>query len=89
LEFGSLADYVRNNFFFINQSELNEKEWNIQKGEGNELLKKIRSIGLPIEEYVGAKINYGIKGSVRLRYIGTICSSGLEKRKRRKRLLHE
>jgi len=61
LEFGSLADYVRNNSFFINQSELNEKEWNIQKGEGNELLKKIRSSGLPIEEYVGAKINYGIK----------------------------
>jgi type I restriction-modification system DNA methylase subunit len=60
LGFGSLAEYVRNNSFFINQSELSEKEWNIQKREGNELLKKIRSSGLPIEEYVGAKIYRGI-----------------------------
>jgi type I restriction-modification system DNA methylase subunit len=60
LRFGSLVEYVRNNSFFINQSELNEKEWNIQKTEANELLKKIRSTGVPIEEYVGAKIYRGI-----------------------------
>jgi type I restriction-modification system DNA methylase subunit len=60
LRFGSLGEYVRNNSFFINQSELNEKEWNIQKTEANELLKKIRSTGVPIEEYVGAKIYRGI-----------------------------
>jgi len=61
LRFGSLVEYVRNSSFFIDQSELDEREWNIQKREGNELLRKIRSSGLPIEEYVGAKINYGIK----------------------------
>ena len=60
LEFGSLELYIRNNSFFINQSDLSEKEWNIQKREGNELLKKIRSSGLPIEEYVGVKIYRGI-----------------------------
>jgi type I restriction-modification system DNA methylase subunit len=60
LRFGSLVEYVRNNSFFINQSELSEKEWNIQKTEANELLKKIRSTGVPIEEYVGAKIYRGI-----------------------------
>jgi type I restriction-modification system DNA methylase subunit len=60
LEFGSLEVYIRNNSFFINQSDLSEKEWNIQKREGNELLKKIRSSGLPIEEYVGVKIYRGI-----------------------------
>lgn len=60
LGFGSLVEYVRNNSFFINQSELSEKEWNIQKKEGSELLKKIRSAGLPIEVYVDAKINRGI-----------------------------
>jgi type I restriction-modification system DNA methylase subunit len=60
LRFGSLGEYVRNNSFFINQSELNENEWNIQKTEANELLRKIRSSGLPIEEYVGAKIYRGI-----------------------------
>ncbi len=60
LRFGSLGEYVRNNSFFIDQSELNENEWNIQKTEANELLKKIRSSGLPIEEYVGVKIYRGI-----------------------------
>jgi len=60
LRFGSLVEYVRNNSFFINQNELNEKEWNIQKTEANELLKKVRSSGVPIEEYVGAKIYRGI-----------------------------
>jgi hypothetical protein len=60
LEFGSLEVYMKNNSFFINQSDLSEKEWNIQKREGNELLKKIRNSGLPIEEYVGAKIYRGI-----------------------------
>jgi hypothetical protein len=60
LEFGSLTEYVRNNSFFINQNGLTEKDWNIQKREGNELLKKIMSSGLPIEEYVGAKICRGI-----------------------------
>jgi len=60
LEFGSLELYIRNNSFFINQSDLSEKEGNIQKREGNELLKKIRSSGLPIEEYVGVKIYRGI-----------------------------
>jgi type I restriction-modification system DNA methylase subunit len=60
LGFSSLGEYVRNNSFFIDQSELNENEWNIQKTEANELLKKIRSSGLPIEEYVGVRIYRGI-----------------------------
>jgi hypothetical protein len=53
LEFGSLEEYIKNNSFFISQSDLSEKEWNIQKREGNELIKKIESSGLPIEKYVG------------------------------------
>jgi len=60
LEFGSLEEYIRNNSYFINQSELSEKEWNIQKRESNELLKKIRNSGLSIEEYAGVKIYRGI-----------------------------
>jgi len=60
LRFGSLAEYVRNNSFFINQSELSENEWNIQSREANELLKKLRTSGLPLEEYVGSKICRGI-----------------------------
>jgi type I restriction-modification system DNA methylase subunit len=61
LDFGSLEEYIKNNSFFINQSDLSEKEWNIQKSEGNELIKKIRMSGILLEEYVSAKINYGIK----------------------------
>ncbi|MGD0028085.1 MAG: N-6 DNA methylase [Candidatus Bathyarchaeia archaeon] len=61
LEFGSLAEYVGNNSFFIDQDGLSENEWNIQKTEANELLKKLRTSGLRLEEYVGAKICYGIK----------------------------
>lgn len=61
LEFGSLREYVKNNSFSINQNELIEQEWSIQKKEGNEILRKIMVSGIPIEEYVSAKINYGIK----------------------------
>jgi hypothetical protein len=60
LAFGSLEEYIKNNSFLINQINLSEKEWNVQKREGNELLEKIRSSGLPIEKYVGAKIYRGI-----------------------------
>jgi len=60
LGFGSLGEYIRNNSFFIDQSELSKKEWNIQKTEANELLKKLRASGLPIEEYVGANIYRGV-----------------------------
>ena len=61
LDFGALDVYIKNNSFTIDQSELSEKEWNIQKKEGNDLINKIRNAGLPVEEYVNAKINYGIK----------------------------
>ncbi len=60
LGFGSLGEYIRNNSFFIDQSELSEKEWNIQKTEANELLKKLGASGLPLVEYVGTKIYRGI-----------------------------
>jgi type I restriction-modification system DNA methylase subunit len=69
LEFGSLEAYVENSSYFINQSDLSEKEWVIQKKEGNELLKRIRNCGVPIEEYVGAKINYGIKTGLNKAFI--------------------
>jgi type I restriction-modification system DNA methylase subunit len=60
LGFDSLEDYIGNNSYLIDQSELSEKEWIIQKPEANELLKKLRASGLPIEDYVGAKIYRGV-----------------------------
>jgi type I restriction-modification system DNA methylase subunit len=60
LEFGSLENHIKTNSYFINQKDLSEKEWVIQKKEGNELLKKLRNSGMPIEEYVDSKIYRGI-----------------------------
>ncbi|MCJ7632755.1 BREX-1 system adenine-specific DNA-methyltransferase PglX, partial [Candidatus Bathyarchaeota archaeon] len=60
LKFDSLGEYIKSNSHFINQSELSEAEWNIQRGEANELLSKLRTTGLPLEEYVGTKIYRGI-----------------------------
>ena len=69
LEFGSLEKYIETNSFFINQNNLSEKEWTIQNKEGTKLLKKIRNSGVPIEEYVGAKIKYGIKTGLNKAFI--------------------
>jgi type I restriction-modification system DNA methylase subunit len=60
LNFGSLEEYIKKNSYFVNQSDLSEKEWNIQKREGNELVEKIRNSGVPIEKYVGTKIYRGL-----------------------------
>lgn len=69
LDFGSLDAYIKNNAYFINQNELSEKEWNIQRKDGKELLNKIKSSGLPLEQYVGSKINYGIKSGLNEAFI--------------------
>lgn len=69
LGFRSLGEYIRNNSFFIDQSELGEKEWNVQRTEANELLKKLRASGQPLVEYVGAKICYGIKTGLNKAFI--------------------
>jgi type I restriction-modification system DNA methylase subunit len=69
LEFNSLEEYINRNSYFVNQTDLGEKEWSTQKRGGNELLNKIRSNGLPIDEYVGSKINYGIKSGLNEAFI--------------------
>jgi len=61
LQFNSLSDYVKNNSFFLNQTELNENDWNIQRKEANDILKKIKTNGILIEDYVENKIYYGLK----------------------------
>jgi SAM-dependent methyltransferase len=60
LQFGSLKEYVKTNSFTLNQAELNEKEWNIQQKEANELLNKLRFGGIPLEKYTGTRIFRGI-----------------------------
>jgi len=69
LDFDSLYDYIQNHHFTVNQNELNEKEWTIQRTEANEFLNKLRTAGITIEEYVGAKICYGIKTGLNKAFI--------------------
>jgi len=61
LQFDSLSDYVKKNSFFLNQTELSANDWNIQRKEANDILKKIKTNGILIEDYVGNKIFYGLK----------------------------
>jgi type I restriction-modification system DNA methylase subunit len=60
LDFGSIETYIQSKSYFINQSDLSEKEWTILRKEGNNLIKKIRCSGPLIEDYLGKKIYRGI-----------------------------
>lgn len=61
LSFDSLGAYVKKNHFSMNQKDLGEDSWMLQRVEGSNLLKKIKENSILIEEYTGKKIYYGIK----------------------------
>jgi hypothetical protein len=61
LEFQSLSDYVKENHYSLNQLALDDKGWSLADERTQELLGKIKSKGVPLGEYVGGKIYYGIK----------------------------
>ena len=61
LDFQSLDRYVQENGFVLNQQGLDESGWALVNEKEKELLDKIRSVGVPLGEYVGGKIYYGIK----------------------------
>ncbi|VVB61118.1 Release factor glutamine methyltransferase [uncultured archaeon] len=61
LNFDSLEEYIKSKQFIINQKEFGENDWNIQRKEANDILKKIKANSIPIEDYVGNKIFYGLK----------------------------
>lgn len=60
LDFPSLEGYIDENKFLINQKTLGEKEWNIQGARANQLMNKIESSGIRLEEFCGCKIYRGI-----------------------------
>ncbi|MBT4484228.1 MAG: N-6 DNA methylase [Candidatus Latescibacteria bacterium] len=60
LDFGDLNEYVRDNHFIINLLSMDESFWSLADEKSKNLLKKIRLIGIPLEEYVKGKIYRGI-----------------------------
>jgi hypothetical protein len=61
LDFQSLSDYVKENHYEVNQSALDDKGWSLTNETTQALLVKIGTRGVPLGEYVGGKIYYGIK----------------------------
>jgi hypothetical protein len=61
LEFRDLAEYVETMGYGINVGSLKNEGWGLADEKSSELLKKIKSRGIPLREYVNGKIFYGIK----------------------------
>jgi len=61
LEFTSLGDYVKDHQYNVSPSTLDEKGWSLADERTSALFAKIKAMGVPLKEYVGGKIYYGIK----------------------------
>jgi len=61
LDFQNLYDYVKENQYRVNRLALDDKGWSLADDRTQALLAKINSKGVPLGEYVGGKIYYGIK----------------------------
>jgi len=61
LSFSSLSDYVDDNSYDVRQSDLDDAGWSLADEKTQALLAKMKGAGLPLSEYVGGKIYYGIK----------------------------
>ena len=61
LRFSSLEEYVREHSYAVRQQELDESGWSLADERTQRLLAKLKAIGVPLGEYVGGKIYYGIK----------------------------
>jgi len=61
LSFSSLEDYVREHSYAVCQQELDESGWSLADERTQRLLAKLKATGVPLGEYVGGKIYYGIK----------------------------
>jgi len=61
LGFSSLEDYVSEHSYAVHQQELDDSGWSLADEKSQRLLAKLKAIGVPLGEYVGGKIYYGIK----------------------------
>lgn len=61
LDYTSLSSYVKDNCYEVDQSTLDGEGWSLADSKTQALLNKIRAKGVPLGDYVGGKIYYGIK----------------------------
>jgi len=61
LDFIDLRTYLEGKRFTVSPTSLNDEGWSLSDEKTAKLLEKIRSKGVPLGEYVGGKIYYGIK----------------------------
>ncbi|MHC1737930.1 MAG: TaqI-like C-terminal specificity domain-containing protein [Ignavibacteriaceae bacterium] len=61
LRFGNLSDYINENKTLMRQNTLNDTGWNLSSDIEQNLFNKLQISGIPLGEYVGNKIYYGIK----------------------------
>ena len=61
LDFPSLDDYVTEQGFSVSRAGLSGDGWTLVDDRTRALLDKIRAAGVPLGEYVGGEIYYGIK----------------------------
>lgn len=61
LEFDSLAEAIESNGYTVNQTALDDGGWSLVNERSQALLDKIRSVGVPLGEYLHGRIFFGIK----------------------------
>jgi len=61
LGFNDLGEYVIENSYKVNQLTLDDSGWSLADEATQALLDKLKGKGVPLGEYVGGKIYYGIK----------------------------
>jgi hypothetical protein len=60
LDFQSLREYVKENYYNVNQSALDDTGWSLRNETTMALLAKIGTKGIPLRKYVGRNIYRGI-----------------------------
>jgi type I restriction-modification system DNA methylase subunit/predicted type IV restriction endonuclease len=60
LDFDSIAEYVKENCFNVNSSNLDDKGWSLVDEKEHALLDKLRTVGVSLKEYVDGKIYRGV-----------------------------
>jgi len=61
LDFIDLKDYVTQESYKVKQNSLDDNGWNLVNEEIQVLLEKLKSKGIPLEDYINKEIYYGIK----------------------------
>jgi len=61
LDFQNLSEYVRQHAYKVKQSALSDEGWSLADSKTEGLIAKLKASGIPLSEYVGDKIYYGIK----------------------------